>query len=112
VVSEEKIFEKSLQTDDGRQLMAIAHTGELKIAEYVDLDRLDMFAAINIYIFICSDFDVHCRGCDNIPFWRWLKRNQTFSASIICNDFDREYLSNLQTNNVTGCFGEYLCTCF
>jgi hypothetical protein len=44
VVSEEKIFEKSLQTDDGRQLMAIAHTGELKIAEYVDLDRLDMFA--------------------------------------------------------------------
>ena len=26
------IFLKSLQTDDGRQLMAIAHTGELKIA--------------------------------------------------------------------------------
>jgi hypothetical protein len=24
-------FLKSLQTDDGRQLMAIAHTGELKI---------------------------------------------------------------------------------
>jgi hypothetical protein len=25
-------FFKSLQTDDGRQMMAIAHTGELKIA--------------------------------------------------------------------------------
>ena len=35
---------KSLQTDDGCQLMAIAHTGELKIAVYVDLDRLNMFA--------------------------------------------------------------------
>jgi hypothetical protein len=31
-------------TDDGCQLMAIAHTGELKIAVYVDLDRLNMFA--------------------------------------------------------------------
>ena len=37
-------FWKSLQTDDGRQMMAIAHTGELKIAVYVDLDRLNMFA--------------------------------------------------------------------
>jgi hypothetical protein len=27
VVSEEKIFEKCLQTDDGRQLMGIAHIG-------------------------------------------------------------------------------------
>jgi hypothetical protein len=32
VVSEEKIFEKVLQTDDGCQVMAIAHTGELKRA--------------------------------------------------------------------------------
>jgi len=32
VVSEEKIFEKVYRrTDDGRQMMAIAHTGELKI---------------------------------------------------------------------------------
>jgi hypothetical protein len=30
VVSVEKIFLKSLQTDDGRQVMAIAHTAELK----------------------------------------------------------------------------------
>ena len=37
-------FWKSLPTDDGRQVMAIAHTGELKIAVYVDLDRLNMFA--------------------------------------------------------------------
>jgi hypothetical protein len=31
-VVSEKIFEKVLQTDDGRQMMAIAHTGELKRA--------------------------------------------------------------------------------
>jgi hypothetical protein len=37
-------FLKSLQTDDGCQVMAIAHTCELKIAVYVDLDRLNMFA--------------------------------------------------------------------
>jgi hypothetical protein len=37
-------FLKSLQTNDGHQVMAIAHTGELKIAVYVDLDRLNMFA--------------------------------------------------------------------
>jgi hypothetical protein len=30
-VFREDLF-KSLQTDDGRQVMAIAHTGELKIA--------------------------------------------------------------------------------
>jgi hypothetical protein len=37
-------FFKSIQTDNGCQVMAIAHTGELKIAVYVDLDRLNMFA--------------------------------------------------------------------
>jgi hypothetical protein len=37
-------FFKSLQTDDGRQVMAISHTVELKIAVYVDLERLNMFA--------------------------------------------------------------------
>ncbi len=37
-------FLKSLQTDDEGQVMAIAHTGELQIAGYVDLDRLNMFA--------------------------------------------------------------------
>ena len=30
--------------DDGRQVMAIAHTGELKIPVQVDLDWLNMFA--------------------------------------------------------------------
>jgi hypothetical protein len=30
VVSEEKIFGKKLQTEDGCQVMAIAHIGELK----------------------------------------------------------------------------------
>jgi hypothetical protein len=34
----------SLQTNDEGQVMAIAHTGELNIAVYVDLDRLNMFA--------------------------------------------------------------------
>ena len=35
-------FLKSLQTDDRHQVMAIAHTGELKIAVYVDIDRLNL----------------------------------------------------------------------
>ena len=39
-----EFFLKSLQTNDGGQVMAIAHTGELNIAVYVDLDRLNMFA--------------------------------------------------------------------
>jgi len=53
---------------------------------------------------------MHCGGCDNIPFWRWLKVIQTFTTSITCNDFDGQYLSNLQPNNVTDCFSEFLCT--
>ena len=40
-----EFFLKSLQTNDGGQVMAIAHTGELNIAVYVDLDRMNMFAA-------------------------------------------------------------------
>ena len=52
-------------------------------------------------------FDMYCGGCDNVPFWRWLKLNQKFSTSITCHDFDREYLSNLQLSNVTDCFGQY-----
>jgi len=55
---------------------------------------------------------MYCGGCENIPFWRWLKLNQKFSTSITCHDFDGQYLSNLQPNNVTDCFGEYLCTWF
>jgi len=55
---------------------------------------------------------MYCGGCGNIPFWRWLKRNQQFSLSVTCNDYDGEYLYNLQPNNVTDCFGEYLCTWF
>jgi len=53
---------------------------------------------------------MYCAGCDNIPFWRWLKRNQKFSTSITCYDFDDEYLYNLQPNNFIDCFSEYLCT--
>ena len=51
----------------------------------------------------------HSGNGDNIPFWRWLKGNQMFSISITCYDYDGEKLSNLQLNNVTGCFREYLC---
>ena len=51
-----------------------------------------------------------CGGCDNIPFWTWVKVNQTFTTNITCNDFDGDHLSNLQPNNGTGCFGKYLCT--
>jgi len=50
--------------------------------------------------FISSGFDMYCG--DNIPFWRWLKLNQTFSTSVTCSDCDGEKLSNLQANNVTG----------
>ena len=60
--------------------------------------------------FISSVFDMYCGGCDNIPFWRWLKLNQTFSTSVTCSDCDGEKLSNLQANNVTDCFSEYLST--
>ena len=56
--------------------------------------------------------DMYCGGCNNITFWRWLKRNDKFSLSVTCNDYDGEYLYYLQPNNVTGCFGEYLCTWF
>ena len=34
-------FWKSLQTDDGRQVMAIAHTGELKINNYLSLQTIE-----------------------------------------------------------------------
>jgi len=43
-----------------------------------------------------------------VPFWRWLKGNQTFTTT--CNDYDGGKLSNLQPNNFTGYFREYLCT--
>ena len=60
-------------------------------------------------IFISSNFHMHCGGCDNIPFWRWLKVNQKMPTSITCNDFDGEKLSNLQLNEFTDCFSEYFC---
>jgi len=51
---------------------------------------------------------MHCGECSNIPFWRWLKRNQKFSNYITCYDYGGEILSNLQPNNITDCFSEYL----
>jgi hypothetical protein len=65
---------------------------------------------LSVLRFISSGFDMYCGGCDNIPFWRWLKLNQTFSTSVTCSDCDGEKLSNLQANNYTDCFSEYLST--
>jgi hypothetical protein len=53
---------------------------------------------------------MYCGWCHTIPFWRWLKLSQKFSYSIACYDYDGEALSNLQANNFTDCFGEYLST--
>ena len=53
---------------------------------------------------------MYCGGCYNIPFWRWIKRNQRFSSSVTCYDYDGEYLYNLQLKNFTECFSEYLWT--
>jgi hypothetical protein len=51
---------------------------------------------------------MHCGYCNNIPFWRWLKLNDKFPASITCSDYGGEKLSKLQQNNATGCFSEYV----
>ena len=51
---------------------------------------------------------MYCGGCDNIPFWRWLKEDQMFPTSIACNDYGGDQLSDLQPNDFTDCFGEYL----
>ena len=53
---------------------------------------------------------MHCGGCNNIPFWRWAKVNQKIPKSITCNDFDGEYLYNIQPEDFSDCFGKYLCT--
>jgi hypothetical protein len=46
-----------------------------------------------------SEFDMDCNGCANIPFWRWIKRNQQFPTSITCSDYDGKQLSNLQASD-------------
>jgi hypothetical protein len=51
---------------------------------------------------------MHCGYCNNILFWKWIKLHQKFSTYINCYDYDREQMSELQPNNVTGCFSEYL----
>ena len=53
---------------------------------------------------------MYCDDCDNVPFWRWLQLNQTFSSSVTCYDYAGELMSNLQLNDFTDCFSEYLCT--
>jgi hypothetical protein len=61
------------------------------------------------YFFISRMFDMYCGDCHNIPFWRWLKGNQTFHKYVTCIDYDRETLSSLQPNDFSACFSEYLC---
>jgi hypothetical protein len=53
---------------------------------------------------------MYCGACENIPFWRWLKGTLQFTTSIVCYDYDQEQLSNLQPNNFTDYFSEYLRT--
>ena len=57
-------------------------------------------------------FDMHCGGCNNIPFWRWVKLSQRTGLYITCNDFHEKSLSSLQQQDFIGCPGEYLCTWF
>ena len=75
---------------------------------HIRTDLISISYKQRYFVLISSEFDMYCRGCNNIPFWRWLKRNQTFSTSVTCYDFDEKKLSNLQSNQV--CSGEYLCT--
>ena len=44
-------------------------------------------------------FHMYCASCDNIPFWRWLRRQSTFTTYIYCNDFHGKKLSNLFLTN-------------
>ena len=55
---------------------------------------------------------MHCGGCNNIPFWRWVKLSQRTGLYITCNDFHEKPLSSLQQQDFIGCPGEYLCTWF
>ena len=45
-------FFKSLQTDDGRQVMAIAHTGELKIVNYLCIRNYNYWTVAWNYCYI------------------------------------------------------------
>ena len=59
-------------------------------------------AFVNLPKLTSLAFDMYCGGCDNIPFWRWLRKQTTIS--VTCNDYDGKSLSNLQLSNFTGCF--------
>ena len=67
----EKIFEKVLQTDDGRQVMAIAHTDELKIRP-CDLD-LCRFQTLLWTKYVCTKFGKNpLKDVDSRVFTRML----------------------------------------
>ena len=51
---------------------------------------------------------MYCGGCDNIPFWKWLKETQTYPTSITCNDFDGK---NSLTYNLTMVLVPLVSTC-
>ena len=44
-------------------------------------------------------FHMYCASCDNIPFWRWLRREWTLRTYIHCNDFHGRKLSSLRNFN-------------
>ena len=44
-------------------------------------------------------FHMYCTSCDNIPFWRWLRRQLTFTTYIYCNDFHGVRLSKIRNFN-------------
>jgi hypothetical protein len=75
---------------------------------WIALANMKYQLVISRDLFISSEFDMYCNGCTNIPFWRWIKRNQQCSISITCSDYDGEKLSNLQASNFTDCNSEYL----
>ena len=90
-----------------QSLLHSCHTGIADFINSISINHRQRFFSIS------SDFNMYCGGCDSIPFWRWLKRNQQFSfLSVTCIDYGGEYLYNLQPNTLTDCFGRYMRTWF
>jgi hypothetical protein len=78
---------------------------------YLPYIRTDLISISykQIFFLISSKFDMYCASCDNIPFWRWLKRQWTLTTYIYCNDFHGVKLSSLRNFN-DDCTGEYVCS--
>ena len=59
-------------------------------------------AFVNLPKLTSLDLHMYCGGCENIPFWRWLRKQTT--TSVTCNDYDGKSLAILEPNNLTDCF--------